>query len=115
MSTNKKETKKILKEEYPNKQEFEVNGFVDSMFRLANLLEYYNLKHCNKGLEPKEEEKQEVYKEKAREACKAFGIDCILQGDPRGCAFKFILPSERSNSMFERSWGLITDEFNQNV
>jgi hypothetical protein len=70
------------------------------ILRNAATVQRLAIEHCNRQLRPGEEKQWEAAKARIVDACKPWGIRAKVNGDPRGCCVKLILPSGRWNS-----WG----------
>jgi len=110
--SNKKETTKTLTKEFKDKSEHEIFGFVTRLFDYSKIIDKYNCISCERELSENETKYIDKVNLKLKKLCDDFQIKFTIQGDPRGCGVKLILPSGMSNSIFERAWNVDTTNNN---
>lgn len=75
----------------------------DELCSLAKKARHYDIARCNYELTERQQKRSEAIDERAKEIAAELG--CGLQfGDPRGCAYRLLLPSKRSNSFGGEGW-----------
>ena len=83
---------------------------LNRLHRYETTLHTISEKWCNDEMSIKEElrisRKEENTEKKVREIAEKLGFSVSFNGDPRGGAIRFVLPSGRSNNWDGTTWGI---------
>lgn len=83
-----------------------LSGILDTLHRYETALHHLSERECNIGLTEKEQRREQSIENKVRAIAEDLGFKVNFNGDPRGGAIRFILPTKESNGWDGETWGI---------
>lgn len=98
----------VMAQAYPDKNQEDLAKSLVSLWKLADTIKRLSVAECNRELSDIEKDRMKNSEQKAEKISKEMGFKLQHMSDARGYALKFILPTERYNSMGgkECGWGI---------
>ena len=91
-----------LREALPHSSGGELLGLLEAMGKAEVKLQRLHLQACNVGLTEAEEKREAAITEKLRAELAEVGLGLRVNGDPRGCAVRVVLPEGQRGNL----WGV---------
>jgi hypothetical protein len=84
----------------------ELSDILNDLHRYESSLSRYNEIACNREMTDNEIKRQGMIENKVKEIATKLGFNFYINGDPRGYAIRFYLPSKHYNSWDGETWGI---------
>lgn len=84
----------------------ELSEIMDKLHRYETTLSRIHTIECERDLTDNEVKQEERTTQKVKEIAEKLGFNFFINGDPRGFAIRFYLPSKRYNSWDGETWGI---------
>lgn len=88
------------------KTQVEISNILSQLHRYEVTLSRYNEIQCMRDMTPYEVKREESTMNRVKIIAEFLGFGVYFNGDPRGYAIRFLLPSKRSNNWDGESWCL---------